>query len=312
MLTVLVQKVQPDSLPRIAGRIVDAVSGAPVRGAFVGLSPYLAGYQGHTLSSDDVTGDGGYFSVSQIPFAMDPDTGNLHQVEPLRFTCRGYRPLMWRFEPPNGSDNVDISGITIALEPVGEDDQAAISGRLLRDGLPAEGINVGLGFFHQSGGQKSGAGMPGWTAISDPEGRFTIADLPGGTYLLQPGFPLADGAFFPGQGGHVPLRVEVGQALDAGDFIMLHEIEPQVPPHGLSLSTAPTTLHWTAVPGAQSYEVRFDRGVLPPTDTNSITLPESLTIDPGLHTWSVLAFNGENHLVGSTQIQAVFRLHPLN
>jgi hypothetical protein len=307
---VLVRKMVPDSLPRISGLVVEEGTGAPLDRVFVSLSFYLTGYQGGTLPSDDVTGDDGYFSVSQIPFALDQDTGNLIQVNPLRFTRHGYRPVVWRYDSPNGSDNVDISGVTIAMTPLDGGDEGSISGRLLRDKLPATDITVGLGVLDMPGQEKGGPGLPGWTAITDQDGRFTIGRLPAGTYLLQPGFLLADGAFFLDLAGNVQMKIEAGQAVDAGDLIVLHEIEPQAPAHGLALDTTPTSLDWTPVPGAKFYEVRFDRGVLPLTDTNSIELPESLLISPGLHVWYVRAGNEDGELVGAMQIQAKFRLLP--
>ena len=304
----LVRKVAPDSLPRIAGQVVDAGSGDPLSRVFVSLSPYLTGYQGATSASDDITGQDGHFSVSQIIFAKDPYTGNLIQVSPLRITRQGYRPVIWSYYPPHGSDNVDICGVTITMTPVDDDDNGSISGRLMRDGLPAAGVAVGLGVVDLPVMEKAGAGLPGWAAVTDQDGRYIIGGLPAGTYILRPGFPLNDGAFFPDQPGNVPQEVGQSQAIDAGDLNVLHEIEPLFPSHGLALVAPPTTLHWTEVPGTTSYEVRFNRGILPPTDTNSIELPESLVITPGLHYWYVLAAKGTGQLIGASQVQAVFRL----
>ncbi|MCK9997245.1 MAG: hypothetical protein KAH56_13300, partial [Candidatus Krumholzibacteria bacterium] len=227
-----VHKVAPDSLPRIAGLIVDASSGTPLGQVFVSLSSYLTGYQGNTSASDDVTVNDGLFSVSQIPFAMDSETGNLDQVNPLLFTRHGYRSIIWSYDPPNGSDNVDISGVTIAMTPIDSGDNGSISGRLMRDGLPAEGIAVGLGVVDLPVTEKAGAGLPGWAAVTDQDGRFTIGELPAGTFYLQPGFPLADGTFYPNQPGNIPRKVDPGQAVDVGDLIVLHEIEPRWPTHG--------------------------------------------------------------------------------
>jgi hypothetical protein len=308
LVEIKVSKVAPDSLPRIAGRIVDASSGNPLGQVFISMSPYLTGYQGDTSASDDVTFNDGLFSVSQIPFAVNPDTGNLIQVNPLRFTRHGYRPVIWSYDPPNGSDNVDISGITISMTRLDSGDTGSISGRIMRDGLPAEGIAVGLGVVDLPVVEKAGSGLSGWAAVTDQDGRYTISELPAGTYLLHPGFPLADGAFFPNQSGNVPRKVEPGQAVDAGDLTVLHEIEPQAPHHGQWLSIPPTYLDWNDVPGAKSYEVHFDRGILPPTETSWIDLPESLVISPGLHVWSVFAVNNNSELIGTTQIQSVFRL----
>ena len=308
LVGIQVRKVMPDSLPRIAGQIVDALSGNPLGQVFVSLSPYLTGYQGDTAASDDVTFNDGFFSVSQILFGMDSGTGNLFQINPLRFTRHGYRPVIWSYEPPHGSENLDISDVTITMMPVDSGDNGSISGRVMRDGLPVEGVAVGLGVVDLPVLEKAGAGLSGWAAVTDQDGRYTIGELPAGTYLLQPGFPLADGVFFPNQPGNVPRKVEPGQAVDAGDLIVLHEIEPQWPTHGWRLDIPPTTLEWFAVPGATSYEVSFDRGILPSTETSWIELPESLEITPGLHVWSVFAVNSNSELIGATQIQSVFRL----
>jgi hypothetical protein len=308
----LVRKIFPDSLPRIAGRVVAAGTGAPLGRVFVSLSPYLSGYQGETAPSDDVTLADGEFSVSQIPFGVDSQSENIFQIEPLRFTRQGYRPLIWSYDPPNGSENVDIGGVTITLEPLAPEDTGSISGMILRDGLPVADIVVGLGIADLLGKEKSGPGMPGWAGVTDQEGRYTIANLSTGTYILRPGFPLGDGVFFPNQPGNIPGYVESGHETLAPDLFVLHEIEPLNPAHGHTVGTPPDSLFWTAVPGATYYEVRFDRGVLPLTHTNAIEMPESLPISPGLHYWSVLAANESDEILGATQIKAVFRLLPQN
>jgi len=306
----LVYKILPDSLPRIAGRVVTEVTGAPLGRVFVSLSPFLSGYQGETAPSDDVTLADGEFSVSKIRFGLDPQTGNLIQIEPLRFTRQGYRPLIWKYDSPHGSQNVDISGVTITMELLAPEDTGSISGKILRDSLPVADIVVGLGVAEMPGQEKTGPGMTGWAAVTDQEGRYTIADLPTGTYILRPGYPLGDGVIFPSQPGDILEYVESGHETQAPDLFVLHEIEPLSPAPGHTVGTPPDSLFWTAVPGASYYEVRFDRGVLPLTNTNAIEIPESLTISPGLHYWSVLAANESHEILGATQIRAVFRLLP--
>jgi len=218
--------------------------------------------------------------------------------------------LIWKYDPPHGSENVDIGGITITMEPLAPEDTGAISGKILRNRQPVANVVVGLGVAEMPGQEKTGPGMPGWAAVTDQEGRYTIANLPTGTYILQPGYPLGDDVFFPSQPGNIPWHVEAGQETQAFDLVVLHEIEPMSPVHGRTVGTPPDSLFWTAVPGATYYEVRFDRGVLPLTNTNAIELPESLIISPGLHFWSVMAVKDQIEVVGATQIQAVFRLNP--
>jgi len=310
-LEVLVRKVVPDTVGRIAGRIIDAESGLPLDRVFVSLSPLLSGYHGLTGSSDDVTLADGNFSVSPILFGPDPDTGNLEQITPLRITRNGYRPLIWNYDPPHGSLDVDIKGVTIGMTPVDADDRGAIIGRIMRDGLPAAGIVVGLGVVDLLKVEKAGAGMSGWAAVTDKGGRFTIEKLPAGTYTVQPGFPMADGVLFPNPWGHIPLNVEADRISDAGDFIVLHEISPHWPVRGMALASPPTSLRWTEVPGAVSYQVFFNRGILGTTDINQFDFPESLVINPGLHSWNVGAFNEKEEQIGIMQLNSLFRLLPL-
>ncbi|MEN8007579.1 MAG: hypothetical protein ABFS42_11225 [Candidatus Krumholzibacteriota bacterium] len=309
-LDIQVRRTIADSLPRIAGLVVDSADGRPLKQVFVGMSPYLTGHQGETGPSDDVTGTDGMFSVSQIPFTQDPQTGNLIQINPLRFTCNGFRPVVWKYDAPNGSDNLDISGVTIEMELLDPDHKGVITGVLMRDGLPAVDVVIGLGVVDQSTGNKAGPGMVGWVEKTDEFGRFIFGHVPPGTYIIQPGFALGDGVFYTPQPGNPPITIVGNQVFNVGTLNILHEIEPRDPPHGQVLPTPPTSLSWTAVPGATTYEVRFDRGVLPLTTTNSIDLPESLVISEGLHVWYVRALDKEGALVGFSQIQSIFRLLP--
>lgn len=305
---VLMKKTVPDSLPRIAGRVVDAESGAPLGGVFISVSPDLTGYQGKTTASDDVTDTSGEFSVSQIPFTVNPDTGNLIMINPLRISRSGYRPKLWKYEAPNGSENVDISGVTIALERLQETDTGIIHGQILRDGQPAPGVVVGLGVLNVSSADKAAVGLAGWAAVSGQDGRYSISGLPAGIYIVQPGYPLADGAFFHSQINNIWWQVGQGESVDVGSLNVLHEIEPEIPTHGIAIDGAPEALQWTAVPNAVMYQVHLDRHIFPDIPTNSFQLPDGVFLEPGLHYWFVTALDDSGAPLGATQIQAVFRI----
>lgn len=310
-MEIQVRRALMDSLPRIAGKVIDSESGSPLNNVFVSVSPYLIGYQGGTDQDDDVTGNDGMFSVSNIHFTPNTETGNLFQVNPLHFTCYGYRPVVWKYDPPNGSDNVDISGVTIAMKWMGlENHRGRIIGLLMRDGIPAGGVAVGLGVVDQSTSEKSGPGMPGWMEVTDEFGRFVFGQVPPGTYILQPGFALGDGVYYPPQPGNPPITIVDGEVFNAGTLTILHEIEPLDPPHGQVVSTPPTSLSWTSIPGAATYKVKFRGEYLPLTTTNSILLPETPAITPGLHSWIVKAYNKAGALIGISQIHSIFRLLP--
>lgn len=302
-------RIAPDSLPRITGLILDADTGTPLDEVFVSLSPYLTGYHGDTLPSDDITRSDGVFQVSQIFFAMNEVTGNLHQVLPLMFSKAGYRPLIWKYDPPNGSLNLDIRGILLAMEKSLPTDTASLSGRVVRSGVPVAGVPVGLGAVTLSGSAKGAAGAPGWAAVTDSEGRYSIGNLPAGSFVLHPGFLLADGAFFPAQPNNRAWQVAAGQEVEVPDLTVLYEIEFWSPSQGLTLGAPPDSLHWSPVAGTATYEAYLDGEVLPVTTTNAAGIPLDWVIAPGLHYWTVLARDSANEIIGVPQIRSSFRLH---
>jgi hypothetical protein len=295
----------PGGLPRFSGQVVDGITGQPLEAAFVSTSPFLSGYAGRTTYQDDVTLPDGRFSVSEIMVAPNPDTGNLIQIEPLLVTCAGYRPLSWTHHFANGDQNLDVSGVTIQLQPVQSGDTGELSGRLLLEGEPVAGVVVGLG---GSAATKSGVGQPGFTAMTDDAGVFHFTGLPGGVYFLHPAFRPLDGFTFPNQQGNFGRQVVPGQETLAGDLTLLHEIRLLYPPNGWDYFGAQwlEDFQWSAVPGATRYVAFLDRGVLGETDTTSIAIPEDWILNPGLHSWSVLAYSEGIGPIGAAEVTGIF------
>ncbi len=194
------------------------------------------------------------------------------------------------------------------MEPVTAEDEGSLSGTIMRDGLPAAGIVVGLGVVAVPGKDKAGPAMTGWTAVTDTEGNYTIAGLPAGVYLLRPGYQLGDGVFFPSQAGNMPWQVNQSEEVRVDDLVVLHEITPVNPGHGHTVYARPDSLFWTPVPGATSYEVSIDGTTLPWATTNAIEVPQSLLLNPGLHYWTVLAIKDQSEVVGATELQPIFRV----
>jgi len=305
-LVVLAVPVNVNLLPRFSGRVVDSVTGLPLEAAFIGLSPWLTGYEGNTSPNDDVTNGEGIFSVSGIPVGIDPDSGNLFQLQSLLVVRHGYQPTYWRHQFPNGSQNIDVKDVTIALDPVGPADTGVLHGRILKSGEPVAGLPVGLAV--NALGNKTGPGLTGWGAVTDHEGRYRIKGLPGGSYIVQPGYLLGDGAVFPFPPGFMPFPVMPGAETDAGDLAVLQEIRPIQPHEGVVLARKPDILIWTSVPGAKEYEVRFDRGLLARVEVSQYYIPEEMEISPGRHTWEVGAFANPDSLLGYGQKQFQFRI----
>lgn len=293
-----------DSLPRFRGRVVDAGTGDPLEGAFLGVSPYLDGYEGRTEPSDDVTLADGWFSVTGIPIAADPVTGNLTQILPLKVVRHGYRPVLWTYDFPNGSEETDVAGVTIALEPVGPGDTASVAGQVVRGGAPLAGAAVGLGLVGD--GTKTGPGLTGWGTVTDEQGMYRIEGLPAGRYLLHVGYPVGDGVVGPA----APWQVEVGggQAVTIPPLEGRVEIEAIQPYQGDVTPGQPDRLIWTAVPGAVEYEVWLDRGLLGRFDDFQAAIPEDLVLGPGLHVWEVGAFAEGDTLLGFSQVRFWFRI----
>ena len=305
VLVLVAQRQASGGLPRITGQVVDADTGSPLAGAFVSTSPFLGGYTGSTTVKDDVTLDDGAFSVSEIVFAQDPQSGNLVQIEPLLVARAGYRPLSWKYSPANGDDNTDISGVIIPLERATAQDTGILGGRLLLTGKPAVGVIVGLGSL---GAQKSGVGQPGYSAVTDAAGRFRFTGLPAGRYLVHPGFGPHDGFRYPDQPGNVPRTVVPGQETDCGDLAVLHEVELAYPPNGWEYFGPQWVppLAWTAVPGARRYAVYLDQGLLARVDTTSVPVPGDWEPAPGLHSWFVEALDDQDSTVGATEVGGYF------
>lgn len=302
--------IPPGGLPRIAGQVIDVNSGDPLAQAFVGTSPFPGGYAGLTWVQDDVTGADGTFQVSEILFGQDPVSGNLVQLQPLLIHRQGYRPLAWTYDPPNGDDNTDITGVTIPLEPIDSRQGGHLAGRLLRDGQPVAGVAIGVGSV---GGAKSGVGLPGYTGWTDQEGSFLIEWLPEGVYFIQAGFLVGDGAVYPDQPGNIGRAVTAGQTTEVGDLYVLHEIALYVPATAGRYAQAQYIfpMRWSAVPGATRYVVTVDRGIIGESVTPELAMPEDFTLNNGAHVWSVQAFNDQDAWVGSPEVQGRFYIGPI-
>jgi hypothetical protein len=298
----------PAGLPRISGQIVDAGSGEPLDRAFISASPFLTGYLGQTTYRDDVTGSDGRFTVSEIPFAQDPQSGNLIQVLPLFITREGYRPLSWTHSLAHGDDNLDITGVTIPLQPRTGQDTGGLSGRLLLDGQPAAGVLVGLGGAADPNDPvKGAAGQPGFVAETGAGGVFTFTGLPAGVYHVHPGFLPDDGFTFLDQEGNVGRQVLPDQVTPAGDLWMVHEIFLHWPSNGMSVNPENLgPLQWAPVTGAANYDVFLDRGYLGNTEETTMPLPADWFPAAGLHYWRVVAYDTEDHIVGALDRPGVF------
>ncbi|MBM4130065.1 hypothetical protein FJ250_03420 [bacterium] len=293
----------PGGPPVFSGLVVDAGTGAPLERAFVSLSPWPVAYGGGASPSDDVTGADGRFTVRDVPVAMFGDTGTGFQVLPLVVARVGYRTAFAVHDPPGGIDSAEITGLVIALTPLGAADTGALCGRVLRGGEPAAGVVVGLAPF----GAKGAVGAAGLAALTGADGRFTFTGLSGGSYSVHPGFLVGDGSWY---GGGPAVAVSAGAEADAGDLPVLHEILA-LPPSPVRLAAADTvaTFAWTEVPGAARYGLFLGGELVAEATTASLTLALP-PLAPGRHVWAASAIDASGIPVGVMQVRGWFRREP--
>ena len=311
-----------DALPRIAGQVVDAVSGESLNRVFVSLPSHVTAYAGLLAISDDVTGPDGQFLVAGIPFAADPISGNIFQVQPLIISREGYTPLAWFHQLPNGEDNLDISGVRIALQTL-SGDGGSLTGFVSYLGEPVVGQRVGLAalgvppvagksFGSPSGGDSdstvpdelqplSGVGLVGQVAVTDSTGAFRFAGLSPGYYYLHPSFLVGDDYVFLSQPADRPYEVITGETTTADTLRVLQSIRPYEPEPGSIVNTPVRLFHWSAVAEADSYRVYLDRGVLGTFTGTQAQLPEGEEITADDHVWNVVAFTRDGVYVGTKE-----------
>ncbi len=307
LTSIFVRPAAPvDGIPRIAGTIIDAISGEPLHQAIISTVPDLAAYNGAADPGSDITSINGAFTVHEIAFTTNPGTGNLSQVETLFISRVGYRPRRWVYEHANGDDNLDISGVEIALTPLSANDTGVLTGRILLRGQPQSNVWVGLGGFVAN---KSGMGVLGQTARTDNEGIYEFTGLASGTYIVDPGFLLNDQIIFPNQSQPPVYDVTSGQTVAAEDLLVFQEISSLASNlDSFSISDEVVLLQWTPVQDALVYRV-YVAGDEPGSASiaqHLWAIPPGAT--PGWYRWSVVADSANHESLGAMQIPAWFEL----
>jgi len=295
-----------DGLPRIAGRVVDALTGAPLHQVIIGTTPYLTAYNGASDPGADVTDATGRFAVHEIIFAVHPESGNLTQLEMLFLSRAGYRPRTWVYKHTPGNTNLDISGVQIGLTPLSATDTGVLTGRILDEGGPRPGVLVGIG---GRATDKSGTGLPGWTAVTDSEGRYQFNGLPAGEYVVHPGFQMFDGVLFLSQPGARPRTVANEQTTVVPDLVVLDEIVPFVADNAtFQRSAAVIRLDWTPVNGATAYTVVINGTEIAQPGDHYLNWPIPPVMAAGWHYWGVIAKSDDERVLGATQRESWFYL----
>lgn len=304
---IVVRRTTPaDGLPRIAGTVVDANTGTALNQAIVSTVPDLAAYNYAADSGSDVTTTNGSFVVQEIAFAANPETGNLIQLEWLFISRVGYQPRRWKYEPANGDNNLDISGVEIALTPLSDTDTGRLTGRLLLDGEPVNNVWVGLGGYTTA---KSGMGVLGQTAQTDVDGIYEFTGLAPGTYVVDPGFILYDQVVYSKRPPQPVFDVSSGQTTTATDLKVYHEIIPfEGRDETFSISTTRALFSWTPVPNIFEYQVYIEGEEMVRTTATTLiwTIPPGTT--PGWRRWRVNGVNEDGITLAYMQKTPSFQL----
>jgi len=295
-----------EGLPRISGRIVDAVTGAPLPQAVIGTRPFLTAYNSDTDPGADVTGVDGTFTVHEIIFTLDPDNGTAIQLQPLFVSKAGYRTIDWIYQAPPRDSHLNIIDQEIRLTPLSAADNGRLTGRVLQEGAPAPGVLIGLG---GTAADKNGVGFLGFTAVTDTQGQYEFGGLPTGRVVLHPGFLLAD-RFVPLSLTPTPTYdISADQTTTALDLTVVTEIVPEIGNDAAFRRTEEDLrLLWSSVPGATSYSVRINGVEIATTTGNLYELPVPETAAAGWYSWWVQAQADNDRIVGQMQRSARFQI----
>ncbi len=308
-----------DRLPRISGTVVDADTGEPLGGAFVGTPerPFLDEAAGEVTPREDISDAAGRFHVADIPFALDPENQRLVQALPLLVARQGYLPAAWRHEAGPGDVELDVTGAVIALRRADGNAPApgVVRGRVRFRGEAVPGVRVGLAYLGEAVAGRgrpataptpvaaAGASLPGAVATSDGDGRFALAGVPPGRWLVHP-------AFGPGDGWTVAAAPEVavaaGAEVAAVDAAVVRTIAPLVPAPGGVLPDPRASLAWRALAEADSYAVVVDGEVVGVTAVPVWTPPAGAALAPGAHALEILAQDAAGAPVGRTEYRVRF------
>lgn len=324
----------------IRGQVVDAVTGAPIPGAWVSIGftdpAFLSA--GSIPPWESLTDADGRFVLREVPIIDGP--GAHDGLFPVVAAHAGYRPggtgsfLRQEFLPLWGPTG-DTLDVRIPLSP-GHDD-LVLGGRVVHGSRPVPGVIVALSFadttaepvssaahpFRGDAGPVAGgpllapaALVPGFAAISDPEGRFRFEGLSSGRYRVHAAY-LADDGWVSIEIGRPPgpaVRV-FDRGVEDVEIAVVPAIPLVSPVGGAEMPVGHYRLTWRSVPGIERYRVLFSRGNsflltegFETSDTTGLIPPAYYQVgDRGR--WAVQAYDG-SRLLASSDALGTFRIAP--
>jgi len=308
----------------LRGRVLDQETLEPIANARVEMN-FLGNlevaevnwseYSGWSSDLETTTDADGRYVLSPVPVFLDVLSERLNTPD-HRVVAPGYRAkVMRRIYDPSGTD-IAIS----AAKLVRGEDTGTISGRVVdRFGAPMAGVPVSAEWRRVDnllrGLDPTGdlafpdrIIIPGETPVTDADGRFVIAGLPDGYFVVMAGPGPDDG--FVG----VPLtNVQVpGIEVTLEGFGV---VAPVSPLEGEVLPTVPAELVWEAVADAVRYDVRLTRasdGARGIIESDGPSLPCDRDPEffggPDSYVWEVLAIDANGNGIRRTDRPLVFHV----
>jgi hypothetical protein len=261
-LSLLPSGLWSDTPPRATGIVRDGGTGEPIAGAYVSSAPgvFTYGWQGITLPQEDITDGDGRYTV-QLQMFIPQGTGALVVSAP------GFDTFFAdSLEIPMAPDTVTTYDVNLKTGgPVGNitgrvigPDSAGVSGVPVGIALTASGIPV-TALRAAARGEPDApdpSSILGKIVMTGSDGRFTIADVTPGLYVVVTGFLPDDGYGYADD----LVSVVAGQDNDAGDLPGQPVLAPVSPKDGAKVSGPRPILVWEAAPDSAWYTLNYGTG----------------------------------------------------
>ncbi|MGZ9235167.1 MAG: carboxypeptidase-like regulatory domain-containing protein [Anaerolineales bacterium] len=192
-------------------------------------------------------------------------------------------------EPPSDAENPESSASEEGADTSNSGSETA-EGRILWNGQPMSGVTIKFCPALAAGGCKSREHI----AVSNSDGRYTIAALTAGTYELHT--KLADQENWTLQLGKT-VNVVAGEIVTVDDInVSKSDLKLSSPGNNTTVTTTTPTLEWEPYPGAAYYEVWiFKSQTLDFLETQEKVSVSQYSfknpLAPAEYSWTIVAYN---------------------